>query len=465
MRTFLTTLLALFLLGPIWSQTYPLGLKFDDEAYAKVPMKAALMQKDFRSLPSQFSLKKYCPTPGSQGSYGTCVGWASAWAGRTIVEAQAQGWTSTSQITRNAYSHGFLYYNVKSNRDNNCSQGAYINDAMLYMKQSGVVKYEDHTFNCTTGISAENYRRARQHKIKDYSKLFSLSDSKSFKTQAMKKALSEGNPVVIGMISPPSFNRTSGVWNPSESADRSRYGGHAMCVIGYDDTKYGGAFEIMNSWGTNWGNGGFIWITYSDFARFVKYGYEIYAPPVKTVEKPKQTYLKGGLDLVLSTGETMPVLGQSHASGLPYYKVTESYLSGTRFRIHLSNNDPAYVYVIGADQREAVPVFPPEAGISPLLSYSVNHVAIPNEDWYIEMGEGSGSDFLVVLFSKNELDVNRITADIEQGRGSMFEKVSGALSGKLVPPSAMSMESGRIGFTVKGGSSGVAALIVEAERN
>ena len=34
-------------------------------------------------------------------------------------------------------------------------------------------------------------------------------------------------------------------------------GGHAMCVVGYD----GDNFEIVNSWGTGWRNGGFAWLT------------------------------------------------------------------------------------------------------------------------------------------------------------------------------------------------------------
>jgi C1A family cysteine protease len=48
-----------------------------------------------------------------------------------------------------------------------------------------------------------------------------------------------------------------------------------MCVIGYDDDMYGGAFEIQNSWGTGWGNDGYIWISYGTFAAFVNQAYEI----------------------------------------------------------------------------------------------------------------------------------------------------------------------------------------------
>ena len=50
-------------------------------------------------------------------------------------------------------------------------------------------------------------------------------------------------------------------------------GGHAVCAVGYDDTKiiknshHGvaetiGALLIRNSWGTSWGNGGYGWLPY-----------------------------------------------------------------------------------------------------------------------------------------------------------------------------------------------------------
>jgi len=46
-----------------------------------------------------------------------------------------------------------------------------------------------------------------------------------------------------------------------------------MCVIGYDDRKEGGAFQIMNSWGNDWGNNGIGWVLYKDFKAFVREAY------------------------------------------------------------------------------------------------------------------------------------------------------------------------------------------------
>lgn len=48
--------------------------------------------------------------------------------------------------------------------------------------------------------------------------------------------------------------------------------GHAVLLVGWDDTKYTdtgtGAFLMKNTWGDNWGNGGYAWISYnSEFGR------------------------------------------------------------------------------------------------------------------------------------------------------------------------------------------------------
>jgi C1A family cysteine protease len=38
-------------------------------------------------------------------------------------------------------------------------------------------------------------------------------------------------------------------------------GGHAVCVIGYDDSK--SAFLVRNSWGSRWGWNGNFWLPYA----------------------------------------------------------------------------------------------------------------------------------------------------------------------------------------------------------
>jgi hypothetical protein len=56
--------------------------------------------------------------------------------------------------------------------------------------------------NCPTYISPDIFFKASKYKIKDYAKIFGMFDSKEFKINAVKKSLSQNNPVIIGMNTP-----------------------------------------------------------------------------------------------------------------------------------------------------------------------------------------------------------------------------------------------------------------------
>ena len=104
---------------------------------------------------------------------------------------------------------------------------------------------------------------------KEYSdKLYSFSEITSSNIEKIKMSIANKMPVVIGISC---YSGTSwqnayledGLWNGFYSGEKN--GGHAMCLIGYDDNKGDGAFLIMNSWGSDWGQDGFFWIRYKDF--------------------------------------------------------------------------------------------------------------------------------------------------------------------------------------------------------
>lgn len=438
--------------------THSKGLKFDDNRYAATPLKATYLKRDYTSLPSKASLKAFCPTPESQGSYGTCVGWSSSWAARTIIEAQEKGWTDKNTITQNTFAPGFTYYHVKDQSDSECSYGTWIDDALNFMKTTGAVKYKDFDDSCPTYISSSMYDKAKEHKIKDFVRLFWIDDDYEYKTRVLKKALAEGNPVVIGMKCPSSFSWAKGAWKPTESP-YAEYGGHAMCVIGYDDNQYGGAFEIQNSWGSEWGNGGFIWIDYQTFHNFVKYGFEMVGD-IRKVNPITKVDLKGELNFILSDGTEMTAKRSNATTS--HYKMLDTYSSGTRFRMYISNNEPAYVYAIGSDLTEAVTkVFPPKEHISPLLSYKSNHVAIPDENYFIEFDNNAGTDFMCVLYSKEPLDITGIMEKIENARGSFTERVNTVLKSQLVIPSNINYQNEGIGFSANSEGKNAVAIIVE----
>ena len=257
-------------------EKYSGGLIFDDKVYENIPLEERYIQDSYTAkLKPKVSLKAYTPTPQNQGSYNNCVAWSTAYAARTIIEARKRNCTDRRIIDKNAFSPGFIHKMIST--ENSCYEPTSIDEALRVMKSKGVAKLSSLNTICPDYIPRDLYREASRYRIQQYNRLFYLKADKRLKVSTVKMGLAEGQAVIIGMRCPPSFEKADGkiVWNPAESPNTRNYFGHAMCVVGYDDTKYGGAFEIMNSWGSKWGKQGFIWVRYKDFANFAKYAYVI----------------------------------------------------------------------------------------------------------------------------------------------------------------------------------------------
>jgi hypothetical protein len=190
------------------------------------------------------------------------------------LNAIKNGITDREVITNSAFSPAFLFRLVAP-KDLGCQGSSSLMAALRTQKETGNLPIADVAESCIPEVSEMQIQKAASGKINDYARLFEIESPAKLKIFAVKKALSEKRPVVMGMVCPPSFDGAKEVWKPIEQPDRKLYGGHAMCVVGYDDSKDGGSFEIQNSWGTKWGNGGYIWVNYETFAAFTLYAFEI----------------------------------------------------------------------------------------------------------------------------------------------------------------------------------------------
>lgn len=437
---------------------YEKGMDFDDQSYSEVPKKAKLT-RGLEVVPAAISLKAFAPIPVNQGGHGTCTSWAVAYCGRTIMDAINNNWKESSIVTKNAYSAPILFRMLKP-ADSVCTGGSSISEAFRIMKDQGALKIADAPKGlCIAALNNTQRENASQSKIKDFMRLFDVTSSTPIKIQSVRKSISEKKPVVIGLNCADSFMGAKEVWNPTEDPGLD-YGGHALCVVGYDDQKYGGSFEIQNSWGTDWGNGGYIWIKYEDFAKFTKYAFQFIDLPEP---KPQLPDLSGQIKLLLSDGKTMPV-SLSMSSITNGYKTTEAYTYGTRFRIYISNNEPAYVYALSTDLSNAiVKIFPYDESTSAALTDKKNEVPIPDEDHFIQFDNQPGKDILCVLYSRNELNLNELIQKIRQQEGSFAEKIYKVLESKLVDAKNITYSKEEIAF--KGFSKGktIIPLIVEMD--
>jgi hypothetical protein len=253
------------------------GLLMDEKAYDKLPKWEAAEQQGYSSyLPSKISYRKYAPAPSSQGQVATCTGWAVAYGMLTTQQNLMMQISNPVHRTARAMDPHFIYSLIKDDWDNWCQEGTLIVDAMAVLENYGCKpQMQAPWLTCNTSLSYDEYTLAiaSPYRISNYYGLTMDADPVS----SVKEALNAKHIVAVGMSLTNSFMTGSavnyGLWSPTSG--EKFIGGHAMCVVGYDDNKYGGSFEIMNSYGTGYGDGGFVWVKYTDFKKYMNQAFII----------------------------------------------------------------------------------------------------------------------------------------------------------------------------------------------
>ena len=444
-------------------QSFPRGAIFDEEAYGRLPRKAALATRAYEGLPRSFSLKQYAPLPGDQTVYGTCVAWASAYAARTISESVALNRTSQTETTQNVFSPVYVYRNISPD-DPECQRGAQIHWALDLMKDTGAVRMlEIERSVAFPRVDLAHYRDSRRYPIAGYVTLFSREDRQkpALVTRIVKKSIAEGKPVIIGMNTPNSFLQAKDIWKPNESPGNF-YGGHAMCVVGYDDDR--GAFEIINSWGRKWGNGGFIWVPYQVFVEFVIESYEM----IENLAIYSDTIKFEGFTRLEVFENALPKPVALVLSGGGIYKSTAAFSEGAQLRFIIGSRESAYVYAFAVSRSDRdnnfyspVLMFP-QAGVSPLLNYRDSTVILPDEDKSVVLDAQAGTEYLITLYAKQALDIQDIMRRLLSTKGTIGERLASAVGSNLL--STLSYNEHEAAFTAQPDNPrAVAALIVEIE--
>jgi hypothetical protein len=251
------------------------GVIFDSLIYQNLEEYKPELEQGYASgyLPSKISYRSYCPPIMNQGQLSTCVGWATAYAQVSTQQNILMGETNFRKKSARAMDPNFIYAMIRDYGDKWCQQGTILYHAMEVLLDYGVKPYISVPWlscNSVTKIDEFTLALAGMYAIENYKVLIDKTDL----TNTLKATLYNGKVLSVGMYLTESFNSIRyGKWTPSQSESPS--GRHAMCIVGYDDNKYGGAFELMNSYGTSFGDNGFVWISYNDMKRYMQEAYVI----------------------------------------------------------------------------------------------------------------------------------------------------------------------------------------------
>ncbi|MGB0732239.1 MAG: C1 family peptidase [Pontibacterium sp.] len=414
-----------------------LGAELDPDKYENTPKTAPLSRGNFTELPSQYSLKSHLPPILSQGEQGSCVGWSSAYAARTLLDSKAK---PQRKHSNNAFSPSFVYNQIRLGQQ--CKKGSYIPEALDVLKYQGVLPLSQFPYNenqCFQTPSASQKQAAAEHRIGDWRRLFSKTSTN--RHIPVRRALAQGHPVVIGMNIPESFfNYKGGVYRATKNeykairsndpALQRRYlgGGHAMTAIGYNDQQQW--IEVANSWGTDWGEKGFIRISWDTFNTFVREGYEMIPPPPAAPPKPQKPNMHLSLRFVDAAGTQMKV--KQKGAG---WELLEPVPSGGLFRVEASPKQQSYIYVIGVGSDNAmVTLFPRNKTVSPVINHNETMLLPgPTEQHFTRLDDNIGKDRYLVLASKKSLNISQLEKSLKRSKAkNLEEKLKDVLGEKFV---------------------------------
>lgn len=248
------------------------------------------------------SKNKYFPAIGNQGQIGSCTGWSMVYYQMTYMVNRMLDRSANQQS--NILSPKWSY----NLTNNGVDRGAVFSDVLKVLQTTGAADMQkvpvgnynlDSTFITTWHPTESIWKNAQQSKLDGYSMVnipygnTPITSPDDTDLDEIKKYLSEGE--ILTFSTDFSARNTENIVANSNVPENNKYlneqiisryragggsSGHRMTIVGYNDNIWvdinqdgmvqegeKGAFKIANSWGSSWGNNGFIWLSYDTLNR------------------------------------------------------------------------------------------------------------------------------------------------------------------------------------------------------
>ncbi len=240
---------------------------------------------------NKVDLSPFLPTAGNQGKQISSAAWAVAYY-KTFQENREEDWYI--QTDEHTFSPAYIYNSINGGKDSGC----YLEDALSLICEKGccsleAMPYNENNYYITPdvwqNVSAARYRSKSWNDI-NFKDISLLKDHLKLNKDCF----------VIAVLADDIFLNLRGesVWNKQGTKIAGYYG---LLVTGYDDTVgKTGAFRVLNSRGTSWGDNGYAWITYELLPQICKGAFVLVDAPnidVKEIDVPKNMSATNGKHL------------------------------------------------------------------------------------------------------------------------------------------------------------------------
>ena len=225
-------------------QKHLTGLKFEKGWFNKVPKEKP--KKIQAVLPRHFDWREqFTLTPvKSQGNCGSCWAFSSSATFQDVMVVKGGPSVSLSE-----------QYLLSCNKEGfSCSGGFFIHD--MHMSPLGGVPNGEFPYAGSQVACKQNL--SHPYKLDSWAYLPARDENTPPSVEDIKNAIFTYGPVAAGVAANSSMSAyKSGVFNNCDSTKPN----HAITLIGWDED--GQYFIMRNSWGSSWGENGFMKIKYN----------------------------------------------------------------------------------------------------------------------------------------------------------------------------------------------------------
>jgi C1A family cysteine protease len=207
-------------------------------------------------MPEIIDLRPFMTTVENQYDSNSCTANAMAGAYEYLENRLYGQATDVSRL--------FIYYNARALDDSTQEdEGTYLSNCVKVVRKYGACAEEIWPFQLGQ-IKEKPPKAAYKDGVR-----FRIEDAASVAVDldTMRACLAEGYPFVFGLQLFESFTGSGGNGGLVPMPDienETHNGGHAMLCVGYSDSDQ--VFVVRNSWGPEWGDGGYCYVPYAYMA-------------------------------------------------------------------------------------------------------------------------------------------------------------------------------------------------------